>query len=688
MYGLIYNSFEHFPPRLLGCPSARKGAGYLSEYFFPPLEEFFMTNAPSAKPAFHIGIAMAGAVSGGAYSAGVFDFLVEALNEWEKEKAARPNDFNVPKHDVFISTVSGTSAGGITAALGLMSLAGGIRSVTEPAVNPVCPPIKRTLPELYDLWVKRLRLFGTREPAKHGVLTGNQNLLSTSDIKPGKIPNSVLNSDCLTRTAREAVSTIRPYPFNKRLAFFTEPTHLFLTRTNLDGSPRAVVFGDEGYPIPAFEGRAHFAISGLGARKFPNKNSQWMERCSDPGDPVNVGDLGTLAASSMDAELAAPFEALTQATLATSAVPALFAARRIVDSMQESTFLASFLSTYSEVNEVFDGAPATKEQRGPGGPQPLIEEKGSACIDGGTMNNEPFELVRWAIRDLDCPQNSREPDKADRAVILIAPFPPKFASSEEPPKPDRDMSIKTICKMAASAYFYQARYRATDLVAASDPNVYSRYLISPKRTAKMVDSAGKPIPQLATALLHAAGGFLDEQFREHDFVLGRRNCQSFLKNHFVLNPRNHVFGEEADPTAPDGEKKPIIPLFGTAAAIVELAPWPKMPHEKLAELRVALQHRFDQLVGTVTTALLGENWIARTAARIGWWWHRKGLTEKAMGFIQVDLKLNEQLAEPAAVTRNMASNLTGTSRTRWIWILLAVFVLVAIVLFFYEPWLN
>ena len=123
-----------------------------------------MNDESTDKPAFQIGLAMAGAVSAGAYSAGVFDFLIEALSEWQK---AKDRGDNVPKHDVFISAVSGTSAGGITAALGLASLAGGIRSVEEPSANPKQPrPVRRALPELYDVWVKKTRLFGTRDDAK------------------------------------------------------------------------------------------------------------------------------------------------------------------------------------------------------------------------------------------------------------------------------------------------------------------------------------------------------------------------------------------------------------------------------------------------------------------------------------------------------------------------------------------
>src|SRR5215510_5456430 len=127
-----------------------------------PGDTTMSTNA-SKKPSFHIGLAMAGAVSAGAYSAGVFDFLTEALNEWQK---AKERGENVPKHDVFISAISGTSAGGIVGALGLASLAGGIRPTEQPSVNPRQQwPVKRVLPELYDAWVKKTKLFERRDAA-------------------------------------------------------------------------------------------------------------------------------------------------------------------------------------------------------------------------------------------------------------------------------------------------------------------------------------------------------------------------------------------------------------------------------------------------------------------------------------------------------------------------------------------
>ena len=38
---------------------------------------------------FELGLVMAGAISAGAYTAGVVDFLLQALEEWEKEKGKR-----------------------------------------------------------------------------------------------------------------------------------------------------------------------------------------------------------------------------------------------------------------------------------------------------------------------------------------------------------------------------------------------------------------------------------------------------------------------------------------------------------------------------------------------------------------------------------------------------------------------
>ena len=586
-----------------------------------------MSDNQIEKPAFQIGLAMAGAVSAGAYTAGVLDFLVEALSEWQK---AKDSGDNVPKHDVFISAVSGTSAGGITAALGLTSLAGGVRPTEEPSINPKqVEPIKHVLPELYDVWVKKTRLFGTREePAKGAPPRGNQALLDTGDIKSGQLPVSLLNSDTLTRIARESLSSIRPtgVPY----AFFTEPTHLFLTHTNLDGVPYPIAFEGDVYSMNLHEDRAHFAVTGLGRPRFP-KECRWLETWGDTGDPINVGELGKLAGMSPDQPLPEPFEHLAQAALTTSAFPFGFTARQIsIDTNSVRKRALPF-----DAGEFPADLAKQKLESAP-----RISRANYVCIDGGTLNNEPFEIVRWTIRDLKQNQNSRDPKTANRAVILIAPFPPQSVSNFDQLAKARDLGMGFVGRTLLPALIDQARFKASDLIAASDPNVYSRYLIAPKRDR---DKDSKQ-PALACGSLYAFGGFLNEQFREHDFQLGRRNCQQFLRRHFVLHPSNPVFGAEANPNAPPGAERPIIPLVGTAEAPVELLkPWPVLSRREFIQMRSALQGRLDALAPAFVRELLKAFTILRIAARVSWRRRRREIVDRVMQIIEKELATAEQL---------------------------------------------
>lgn len=581
---------------------------------------------------FNIGIAMAGAVSGGAYSAGVFDFLMEALDEWQKQKDDPAA--NVPRHEVFISAVSGTSAGGITSALGLASLAGGIRSVEEPSVDPASPPIRRVLPSLYDLWVKKLRLFGSRDaPGTAQARPGHPTMLDTDDIKPGSVPDSVLNSEVLTHIARESLISIDPT--GRRYPFFTNPTHLFLTHTNLDGIPYPIEFAEgEKYTMMLHEGRAHFAIIGLGSREFP-RECQWLQSWEDSGEPLDLGDLGKLRGASADRALPEPFESLAQATLTTSAFPFGFSARPISLEtakmrLRAMTFDAASFPRASDIKNL--EALASNEQNA---------RATFVCIDGGALNNEPFDLVRWTIRNLDESQNSRDPATANRAVILIAPFPPAAMSDLSLLyKKTRDLSMGFIGKALLPALVNQARFKAYDLIAAADPNVYSRYLISPSRPV------AEKVPVLASNQLYAFAGFLDEQFREHDFQLGRRNCQQFLKEYFVLHPSNPVFGDARDPAAAPGAMRPIIPLVGTATVEVPPRPWPKMSRHRLAELRKALRQRLDPLVAAFVDRFLRKYAALRFAARLSWWKNRPRLVNLAMATIESQLNEAQQLDPP------------------------------------------
>jgi predicted acylesterase/phospholipase RssA len=77
----------------------------------------------SSMNTFELGLALAGAVSAGAYTAGVLDFLFQALNEWEKARTEPAT----PGHRVELQVVAGASAGAITGALGVVALAHGMQ---------------------------------------------------------------------------------------------------------------------------------------------------------------------------------------------------------------------------------------------------------------------------------------------------------------------------------------------------------------------------------------------------------------------------------------------------------------------------------------------------------------------------------------------------------------------------------
>ena len=94
---------------------------------------------------FHLGLTMAGAVSAGAYTGGVMDYLFEVLDKWEKAKQAKADGLEkitidgkeisldlIPTHNVVIDVMGGTSAGGMTTVMSaLYAIKGEINPVTD-----------------------------------------------------------------------------------------------------------------------------------------------------------------------------------------------------------------------------------------------------------------------------------------------------------------------------------------------------------------------------------------------------------------------------------------------------------------------------------------------------------------------------------------------------------------------------
>ena len=189
---------------------------------------------------FQIGLAMSGAISAGAYTAGVFDFLIQALDELEKAR----NDLNasqIPNHRVGIKVMSGASAGAITAAIGAIALADADQKPVEFDTHREGEQkIKCYLPKLYETWVVKPGLVAEDDET--------YDFLQTRDLDPATknapdlsrtrgVPRgenapqpvtSLLNSQLLDRIACAALDvkhvTDSPRPYiSETLHIYTDP---------------------------------------------------------------------------------------------------------------------------------------------------------------------------------------------------------------------------------------------------------------------------------------------------------------------------------------------------------------------------------------------------------------------------------------------------------------------------------
>ena len=76
-------------------------------------------------------------------------------------------------------------------------------------------------------------------------------------------------------------------------------------------------------------------------------------------------------------------------------------------------------------------------------------------------------------------------------------------------------------------------------------NVYSRYLISPADSPDDDQTKGLYKYPIYCSILSAFGGFFLKDLRNHDYLLGRRNCQQFLLEHFDLPVSNDIVKDYA-----------------------------------------------------------------------------------------------------------------------------------------------
>lgn len=583
-------------------------------------------------PPYHLGLSMAGAISAGAYSAGVFDFLTEALDQWQNARDAK--DPTVPGHDVIVSVFSGASAGAITAALGLVALAD-----KSPAAAPQPMPLPKGdghttadggqvlsgLPRLYHAWVT-----GPRFLADDG---GNA-LLGTADLgrASGTAPiGALLDVSVLDDIVTRAFTGLQPD--HPQRPWLTQTVHLFVTHSSLRGVPYDIHFaggspGTPGYPMVNHADRVHYALSGLGAATTPP--GPWAG--SDPARTLEVPSLKALQGAS------GPWAGYATAALASSAFPIGLQAR-LVAGVTPTDYLKRAWPVRTRT-----GTPVSFT------PRDLPDPPEYVAVDGGVIDNEPFQLARWSLMAAPPASNDPDPLNNDRAVIMVDPFP----EAEAPENGPLDSSLMAVLGGLFPMLKDQARFKLDEMVDALDESIASRYLIGPVRYTDR--GAHLPPEQryqrephaIACGLLGGFGGFLAESFRAHDYQLGRYNCFRFLKEHFALPPDNIILkdgyaGVDSTPwTTSDGTALQIIPLIGTAASQSPPPVWPRVFPATVTAFTDQAMVRANALLRRMMQDL-DPGWAIRGYLAIGWIAGKKRVRDTILWTVKQDLIRRDQL---------------------------------------------
>lgn len=445
---------------------------------------------------------MAGAVSAGAYTAGVIDYLLESLHLWEKAKERNKKlgkdhpeyDDSIPMHDVELEVLSGASAGGITGTLALLSLL----DKKHQFVNKDNPEGENNI--FYKSWVKM---------ADTDTETSLMKLLHTDDLKPDAYPESLLNVAPIEAIADNAVKS------NHQVAFppyVSKSLDLVLTTTNLRGLNFNIDFKDSETVITNHGGFFRYKIA----------NEEY-----NSGVPKKDSSLYFV----LDLENEEHVNYLKDATLSTSAFPIGLKSREIKIAHE-------YIARYPKY--LFDRSEGIR-----------VDLKDTHTytfnsVDGGLINNEPFGICMKVLIE----KNKTIRDDDNYAIIMVDPFPNQDHDSDAY---ESKRDIISIAKGMFKALRNQVMFNQDGILEALSLSDRTKFMVEPKRKHTSPKGWIRSKKDLASAPLSGFGGFLDESFRKHDFYLGRKNCQSFLRYYFAIENKNIVkrFGSQVTAAAKD-----------------------------------------------------------------------------------------------------------------------------------------
>jgi hypothetical protein len=525
------------------------------------------------QPTFRIGISMAGAVSAGAYTAGVMDYLLEALENWQKAKElGLPG---TPKHNVLIEVLTGASAGGMTAVITAASIQKDIPHIHQKnyftqtsSENP-----------LYDSWVN------LTEDSKNDMMSqmlDPADISGSPDLNPNKEVRSIFNSLFIEKIARRTLdNTVKDTAVTR--PYFATNLELLTTLTNLRGFNYELEF-----------------ITAAGKRedRMTMHKDLMHFQLNTPGIYQNDGKIPF----HFDTPNGLNKNMLIDAAIGTGAFPAGLAPRVVI---RESKYIND-----SHLLKITHGKEFIVDP---------LNDYNAVCVDGGVINNEPYDLTESILisrRKEELSHNLKKGEETsykmaksastfDTTILMIDPFP----NYDE--LPDTNYFDLQAMKITAGQLFGAMRQQLmvkTDLLnQAYDDEDYTRFMIAPIRTKNGVTQKNT----IACGALGGFGGFFSKKFRIHDYMLGRRNCQRFLQQYLCvpISANNPIiqfgYGELSKEqlqflVGKSAQTMPIIPdirINPEKTAIVnptveEEFPFPFIGLKYLVELEKKVQSRF------------------------------------------------------------------------------------------------
>jgi hypothetical protein len=518
---------------------------------------------------FEIAVACAGATSTAAYTAGVLDFLFEAFDEWERAKREAPH--TVPHHQAIVRALVGTSGGGMALAIAAANATRAFEPVAaedveallfgpgpEPDRNQRDAIYRLSANPLFATWVLGIDLIQGQDPLTGSPLPG---LAAAWRGGSNGASPSLLNCEIIESLARAAVMVGKPglRGAAKTREWIADPLEVRLTVTNLNGVPFHVSFGGARLTQTFLAARDEmaFAIETGGTRPADLAGySTSSEAC--PPDCHFLDHDG-------DRNFGA-WELFGRAAMATGALP-IALETRVLQQPRDAYIWRTI--RHLENGQISSHTPRWLDD----GPDNQF-----LAVDGGFTHDPPFEYARQRLAGVNG-RSPRDGGEANRGLILIDPL----LGRERQRATDNLLASLLAMIMAPME---QSRMDASSVLTAVNERVYSRYMIAPRRPHPQ----GRELPALhgsealVSAGVHAFLGFASFAYRAHDFMLGRRNAQKFLRDSLAVPDGNPILADGrwnerclVDYRAQDDSAEAhyqVVPLTGSARIPAPSPTWP------------------------------------------------------------------------------------------------------------------